>query len=145
MRIGSCRQVHVTAMSDGIARRGRVVLIAQLVVGAVPAGLAFVYAGRDSFYGAVGGSLIAITLMLVLGYTMRKASELAVESPQTSMNVMYVGAVVRFVLVLVLFGIALGGLKLSALYTVAGFVGVMIVGVLASRGRDSGRPMSKTD
>ena len=135
----------MTVMSDGIARRGRMVLIAQLIVGAVSAGLAFWYAGRDASYGVVGGSLIAVTLMLVLGYTMRKASELAVESPQTSMNVMYVCAVVRFVLVLVLFGIALGVLKLSALYTVASFVGVMIVGVLASRGRDSGRPKSKTD
>lgn len=135
----------MTVMSDGIARRSRMVLIVQLIAGAVSAGLAFVYAGRDSFFGVVGGSLIAVTLMLVLGYTMRKASELAVESPQTSMNVMYVGAVVRFVLVLILFGIALGVLKLSALYTVASFVGVMIVGVLASRGRDSGRPKSKTD
>ena len=135
----------MTVMSDGIARRGRTVLIVQLLVAAISAGLAFWYAGRDAFFGVVGGAVIAITLMLVLGYTMRKASELAVESPQTSMNVMYVGAVVRFVLVLVLFGIALGGLKLSALYTVASFVGVMIVGVLASRGRDSGRPKSKTD
>lgn len=135
----------MTVMSDGIARRGRMVLIAQLIVGVVSAVLAFWCVGHDASYGVVGGSLIAVTLMLVLGYTMRKASELAVESPQTSMNVMYVGAVVRFVLVLVLFGIALGVLKLSAMYTVASFVGVMIVGVLASRGRDSGRPKSKTD
>lgn len=135
----------MTVMSDGIARRGRAVLIAQILVAIISAGLAFWFAGREAFFGVIGGSVIAITLMLVLGYTMRKASELAVESPQTSMNIMYVGAVVRFVLVLVLFGIALGGLKLSPLYTVASFVGVMIVGVLASRGRDSGRPKSKTD
>lgn len=135
----------MTVMSDGIARRGRAVLIAQILVAIISAGLAFWFAGQEAFFGVIGGSVIAITLMLVLGYTMRKASELAVESPQTSMNIMYVGAVVRFVLVLVLFGIALGGLKLSPLYTVASFVGVMIVGVLASRGRDSGRPKSKTD
>lgn len=135
----------MTVMSEGIVRRSRVMLVAQLVAAGIVAGLAAGLLGREAALGVVGGSVIAMTLMLVLGYTMRKASELAVESPHTSMNIMYVGAVVRFVLVLVLFGIALGGLKLSALYTVAGFVGIMIVGVLASRGRDSGRPKSKTD
>lgn len=135
----------MTVLSEGIARRGRAGLIAQILAAAISAGLAFWYAGKAGFLGVVGGSVIAIILMLVLSYTMRKASDLAVESPQTSMNIMYVGAVVRFVLVLVLFGIALGGFKLPPLYTVASFVGVMIVGVLFSRGRDSGRPMSKTD
>ncbi len=135
----------MTVMSDGIARRGRTVLAAQLLVAAIAAGAAFWYAGQMALLGVFGGAAIAISLMLVLGYTMRKASELAVESPQNSMNVMYAGAAVRFVLVLVLFGIALGGLKLPALYTVVSFVGVMIVGVVAARGQDSGRPASKTD
>ncbi|OYY55602.1 MAG: hypothetical protein B7Y53_03590 [Halothiobacillus sp. 28-55-5] len=135
----------MTIMSEGIARRGQRVLVIQLVVALLAGGVSFVVAGMPAFNGILGGSLIAIALMLMLRFTMQKASELAVESPQTSMSIMYVGAVVRFIMVLVLFAIALGGFKLLPTYTVGGFIGIMIVGVVFSRSRDSGRPISKTD
>ncbi|OYV25592.1 MAG: hypothetical protein B7Z82_08195 [Halothiobacillus sp. 20-54-6] len=132
-------------MSEGIARRGKRVMAVQLIVATLSAALSYVLAGTQALAGVIGGSAIAMVLMLMLRVTMQRASELAVEAPQASMNIMYVGAVMRFVMVLVLFGIALGGLRLLPTYTVGGFIGIMIVGVLFSRGNDSGRPPSKTD
>jgi ATP synthase protein I len=132
-------------MSEGIARRGQRVLVIQLVIALLAGALSFVLAGAQALNGVIGGSIIAIVLMLMLRFTMQKASELAVESPQTSMNIMYVGAVLRFIMLLVMFAIALGGFKLLPAYTVGGFIGIMIVGVIFSRTSDSGRPISKTD
>lgn len=132
-------------MSEGIARRGQRVLVIQLAVALLAGALSFMLAGLPALNGIIGGSTIAIVLMLMLRFTMQKASELAVESPQTSMSVMYVGAVLRFIMILVMFAIALGGFKLLPTYTVGGFIGIMIVGVVFSRTRDSGRPISKTD
>lgn len=132
-------------MSEGIARRGQWVLVIQLAVALLAGALSFMLAGLPALNGIIGGSTIAIVLMLMLRFTMQKASELAVESPQTSMSVMYVGAVLRFIMILVMFAIALGGFKLLPTYTVGGFIGIMIVGVVFSRTRDSGRPISKTD
>ncbi len=132
-------------MSEGIARRGQRVLVIQLLVALVAGALSYALAGAQALNGVIGGSIIAIVLMLMLRFTMQKASELAVESPQTSMSIMYVGAVLRFIMVLVMFAIALGGFKLLPTYTVGGFIGIMIVGVVFSRSNDSGRPISKTD
>ncbi len=132
-------------MSEGIARRGRMVLGIQLAATIIASALAFGLGGVSALAGVTGGGVIAIVLMLMLRFTMQKASERAVESPQSSLNTMYVGAVLRFIMVLVLFALALGGLKLAPAYTVGGFIGIMIVGVVFSRINDSGRPKSKTD
>lgn len=132
-------------MSDGIARRARRVLVVQSIAAALLVAALYVWRGPDAALGGLGGSIIAVILMLMLRYTMQRATDLAVESPSASMNIMYFGAALRFVTLLILFGLALGWLKLPALYTVGGFVGMMVVGVLATRGADSGRPASKTD
>ncbi|MDA3876674.1 MAG: ATP synthase subunit I [Halothiobacillus sp.] len=135
----------MTIMSDGIARRGRRVLAAQGIATALLVGTLFITQGAHAALGGFGGAVISLILMLMLRLTMQRAADLAVESPSASMNIMYFGAASRFVMLLVLFGLALGWLKLPALYTVGGFVGLMIVGLLATQGSDSGRPASKTD
>ncbi|WP_407275784.1 ATP synthase subunit I [Halothiobacillus sp. DCM-1] len=136
----------MTPMTEGIARRGRLVLIVQsALTGVLVAGFALVW-GSGAALGALGGGLIALVLMGLLRLTMQRAAALAVEAPKDSLNLMYAGAAVRFIVLLILFAVALGWLKLSPAPTVGGFVLVMLAGAVAARGgRDSGRPLSKTD
>ena len=137
----------MTAMTEGIARRGRWVLIVQGVLTALLA--VVLWLGLDAAsaaLAALGGGGIAIVLMGLLRLTMQRATVLAVEAPKDSLNLMYAGAALRFIVLLILFAVALGWLKLSPAPTVGGFVLVMIAGALAARGgSDSGRPASKTD
>ena len=60
-------------------------------------------------------------------------------STQRSQLVLYAGAVVRFVLVLVLFGFGLAGLELAALAMVIGFIAVQLVMPLSAFMRRDGR------
>lgn len=135
----------MSMMSAGIARRGRQVLEWQLVLGAAVVAAAVILKGAPAGYAAAAGSAISIVLMLMLRMTMQRATEIAVEAPRASMNTMYIGAVVRFVALLVMFAIALGWLKLAPTWVVGAFVLVMITGLIAARGHDTGRPASHTD
>lgn len=136
----------MTRMAEGIARRGRVVLIVQILL-TVPLALGlWAGIGREAALGALGGGAIAMILMGMLRWTMQRATVLAVEAPKDSLNLMYAGAALRFIVLILLFAVALGWLKLSPAPTVGGFVLAMLGGAIASRGgRDSGRPASKTD
>ena len=51
----------------------------------------------------------------------QRASLIAGQDPKTAMLTLYMGAVVRFVLVLILFGVGLAGLKLAPLPVIVGF------------------------
>ncbi len=136
----------MTAMTEGIARRGRWVLIVQGVLTALLAVVLWLGLGASAALAALGGGGIAVVLMGLLRLTMQRATVLAVEAPKDSLNLMYAGAALRFIVLLILFAVALGWLKLSPAPTVGGFVLVMIAGALAARGgSDSGRPASKTD
>lgn len=135
----------MSMMSAGIARRGRQVLEWQLVLTAAVIAAAGILQGAFAAYSAAAGGVISIVLMLMLRLTMQRATEIAVEAPRASMNTMYIGAVLRFVALLVMFVIALGWLKLAPTWVVGAFVLVMLTGLVAARGHDSGRPASHTD
>lgn len=130
-------------MAEAITRRGRRVVTIQLIVLALAAGLALLYSPHAAL-SAAGGVAVAMLLAWMLRRTMARATELAVESPQQSMNTMYLGAASRFVALLALMAVGLGLLKLDARFMVGAFVAAMIAGVLAARGQDSGRPTDQT-
>ena len=130
-------------MAEAITRRGRRVVTVQLAVLVLGAGLALLHSPHAAL-SAVGGVAVAMLLAWMLRRSMARATELAVESPQQSMNTMYLGAAVRFVALLALMAIGLGLLKLDARFMVGAFVVAMIAGVLAARGQDSGRPTDRT-
>lgn len=135
----------MSKMSAAIAQRGRRVLLAQLVVAALATIAAGLFAGQVAALATVGGTAISVTLMLMLRLTMQRAADIAVEAPQASMNTMYIGAALRFIALLAMFAIALGWLGLAPTWLVGAFVLVMLTGVIAARGKDSGRPASQTD
>ena len=77
-----------------------------------------VFSSLSAFYGAA----ITIASTLVLKRNVRRADEFSISAPSKSMGVLYFGAVQRFVLVLALFIIGLGVLKLDAIAVMAGFI-----------------------
>lgn len=133
----------MSRMAEAITRRGRRVVTVQLTVLALAVGAALFYSPHAAL-SAAGGVAVAMLLAWMLRRTMARATELAVESPQQSMNTMYLGAAVRFVALLALMAVGLGLLKLDARFMVGAFVVAMIAGVLAARGQDSGRPTDQT-
>lgn len=130
-------------MAEAITRRGRRVVTVQLIVLLLAVGAAQLHSLHAAL-SAAGGVAVAMLLAWMLRRTMARATELAVESPQQSMNTMYLGAAVRFVALLALMAVGLGLLKLDARFMVGAFVVAMVVGVLAARGQDSGRPTDQT-
>lgn len=133
----------MSRMAEAITRRGRRVVTLQLIVLALAGGASLVESAHASL-SAAGGVVVAMLLAWMLRRTMARATELAVESPQQSMNTMYLGAAVRFVALLALMAVGLGLLKLDARFMVGAFVVALVVGVLAARGQDSGRPTDQT-
>ncbi|MDM7323006.1 MAG: ATP synthase subunit I [Gammaproteobacteria bacterium] len=104
---------------EHLARR---LLLAQLIstvllgvlwggLGAYSDGLAVIY-----------GGLVSMVLAWLHKRGIRKAEQRVIRDPKGSMLVLYVGAVVRFLLLIGLLGVGMGVLKLSALPLFAGFV-----------------------
>jgi len=97
---------------------------------------------KDGSWGAISafyGGLVSVASTTMLSRGINRAGRAAEKSAQTSQAILYLGAVVRFVLVLALFGIGLGVLKLAALAVIIGFVVTQLVFVLMAgrQGREA--------
>lgn len=104
----------------------RALLAAQLAVTVLLAG-ALLVAGRPAAaQGAAFGGGTALLSAGVLGLTVRGAARRAKRSPGSEMVVLYVGAVLRFVAVLVLFAVGMGVLKLPPVAILAGFAAAQL-------------------
>ncbi|MFW6341654.1 MAG: ATP synthase subunit I [Halothiobacillaceae bacterium] len=121
-------------MSEPIRRRGPRILLAQLLVLALAAGAGVVWWDGARALAAAAGGAVSVLLLWMLRVTMQKAAETAAEDPQGSSIRLYVGAGVRFVLLLVLFAIGLGLLGLDPVGMIAGYAVVQAAGVLAAQG-----------
>jgi ATP synthase protein I len=113
-----------------LAQQARKVLGAQLLVTVLVAAL-FLLQGTWASVSALYGGLASVIIALLLRRGIRRASQLALENPKKSMTILYVGAVQRFVLVLVLLALGLAGLKLDPVAVCVGFA-VAQVGYLAN-------------
>jgi ATP synthase protein I len=131
-------------MAEAIGRRGRRVVQVQSAILLAAGGVSLLHSPHAAL-SSVAGVAVAMILAWMLRRSMARATELAVEAPQRSMNTMYLGAAVRFVSLLVLMAAGLGLFGFDARFMVAAFVLAMVAGVLAARGRDSGRPATEND
>lgn len=93
--------------------------------------------GRWDAVSAVYGGLVGVSMTLLLSRGVALAGKMP--SLSQSQIVLYVGAVVRFVLVLALFAIGLAGFDLAPLAMVAGFVAAQLVFPFTALGRGDGR------
>ena len=102
-------------------------VIALQVGVSVLVGVAFMVAkGEGAGYAAFFGGVISMAVALLLGRGVARASEVARQDHKKSMLILYVGAVQRFVLVLVLFGVGLKALSLSFIPMLVGFAGAQL-------------------
>ena len=118
---GASGEQSPSSVGHEIAAQGRRVIGAQIVAGMLAAtgfGIAQgVWAAQSGLFGA----FISVFAAVMLRRGVQRASQIAGQDPKTAMLTLYMGAVVRFVLVLILFGVGLAGLKLSPLPVIVGF------------------------
>lgn len=107
--------------TNKMTHQTRRIIGAQVVVGALVAAGFGVAGGAGGAQAALYGAFISVFAAVMLRRGVQRASQIAGQDPKTAMLTLYMGAVVRFVLVLILFGVGLAGLKLSPLPVIAGF------------------------
>jgi F0F1-type ATP synthase assembly protein I len=99
----------------------------QLMAGVAVAAGFFVIKGSWEALSAGYGGLVSVLMTMLLSRGVLRAGRVASQSPGRSQALLYLGAAVRFVLVLALFGIGLARLGLAPLATVIGFVLVQLM------------------
>jgi ATP synthase protein I len=114
-----------------VARR---VIVLQLGVSALIAAAFFMARGEGEAYAALFGGLIGVAVAYLLGRGVARATQTARLDHKKSMLILYLGALQRFVLVLVLFAAGLKVLQLSFIPMVAGFAGAQLAYASARRG-----------
>ncbi len=124
METGAQRLVHET----------RRIIKLQLIVGVLVAAGFFLAYGPWEAVSALYGGLISAVSALILRWGVVQAGGAVQQDEKNSGEViLYAGAAIRFVLVLVLFGVGLAILKLTPLATVLGFITVQLVFLYAAR------------
>ena len=90
----------------------RSLLIIQAIL--VLAGLAvsFYYLGEAGLLPAAYGGSVAVANTILLSRRLESAGEMAEKNPDGGVLSLYLGVIQRFVFVLVMFGVGMGGLKL---------------------------------
>ena len=116
-----------------VQRNARKVMGLQTAMAALAAAVFGVVEGSMPALAAFFGGMIGVSVSWLLRHGVLKAAEIAKSDPGKSMLVLYMGAVQRFVLVLALFGLGLGLLKLDPLATVIGFGVAQVAYVVVMR------------
>jgi ATP synthase protein I len=104
----------------------RKLILLQVGVSTVIAAAFFMAKGQGEALAAFYGGVISIVIAFLLGRGVVRAADAARRDPKKSMLILYLGAVQRFALVLVLFGVGLKGLSLAFLPMLAGFAGAQL-------------------
>ncbi len=110
----------MSKLGADLAAKARRVVIVQLAITAIVALLFLVQGAWDALSAVYGGvASVFLALLSIRGF--KRANEHALNDPKKSMLILYIGAVQRFVAVVVLLAIGLGGLKLEPLAVFIGF------------------------
>lgn len=116
----------------GLGGAARAVLVYQAGITVLVAAVFMVMGGLWPGIAAFYGGLVAMTLTWLLKRRVSGVAQAAQVSPGKSMMLLYLGVVQRFLLVLALFALALGVLKLDPLASIVGF-GLGQLGYVISR------------
>lgn len=82
---------------------------------------------------AIYGGVLSIVVNMTLSLAVLKAASVAKSDPKTAMGLLYVSAIVRFILILALFAVGIGGLELNPIPLVITAVATWLTGIAASR------------
>lgn len=111
----------------------RKLILLQVGVSVVIAVAFFMAMGQGEALAAFYGGVISIVIAFLLGRGVVRAAEAARQDHKKSMLILYVGALQRFILVLVLFGIGLKGLGLPFIPMIVGFAGAQLAYLINMR------------
>ena len=111
----------------------RKLILLQVGVSVVIAVAFFMAMGQREAIAAFYGGVISIVIAFLLGRGVVRAAEAARQDHKKSMLILYVGALQRFILVLVLFGIGLKGFGLPFVPMIAGFAGAQLAYLINMR------------
>ena len=111
---------------DLLAKTRRLIGL-QLMAGVAVAAGFFMIKGSWEALSAGYGGLVSVLMTTLLSRGVLMAGRIVPGNPGGSQALLYLGAAVRFVLVLALFGIGLAALGLAPLATVVGFVVVQLM------------------
>ena len=103
-----------------IAARAKWVISTQLIISIIVA-VVFLTKGTWESLAAIYGGLVSVCISVLLIRGFDRASEVAKEDPKKSMQILYVGAVQRFVMVLGLIALGIALLKMDPVAIIAGF------------------------
>ncbi len=124
METGAQRLVHET----------RRIIKLQLIVGVlVAAGFFLAYGPWEAVSALYGGLISAVSALILRWGVVQAGGAVQQDEKNRGEVILYAGAAIRFVLVLVLFGVGLAILKLTPLATVLGFITVQLVFLYAAR------------
>jgi ATP synthase protein I len=123
----------VDIAASQVQLNARKVIGLQIAIATLAAAVFGIVEGSMHAISAFFGGMISVGVSLLLRRGVLKAAEVAKDDPSKSMLVLYMGAVQRFVLVLALFGLGLGLLKLDPLATVIGFGVAQVAYVVVMR------------
>lgn len=116
------------ALAHKIAKGRKYQLIVLLVI-------AVLFGIRDinHAFAAIYGGVLSIVVSLTLSIAVLKATAIAKNDPKTAMGILYVSAVLRFVLVLALFAVGIGWLGFNPIPLVVAAIATWLTGIIASR------------
>lgn len=104
----------------------------QAIIGLV---MVAIFATQSQIQAAAYGFFVGMMNIALLAYTFKKANKKSAENPQTGILVLYLSAVIRFILLAVLFILGLSLLKLNPLAVVLTFVAMQIGQVFNLKGK----------
>jgi ATP synthase protein I len=116
-----------------LAAKTRSVASSQVISSVVVAGLFLMLGAWDSVSALYGGFSSVLTV-LFLSRGVKRAEEAVLRDPKRSLQILYFGAVQRFLLVAVLLALGLAILKLAPIAMCVGFAVAQLSFVMGSRG-----------
>ena len=119
-----------------LVARARKVIGLQIAIGGLIATGFFLVQGEQEAKAAFYGGLISVIAAWMLSRGVIKAGNMARLNPRTGTWILYISAALRFMLVLVLFGIGLALLELKPVAMITGFVAAQLIYLVRFGDRD---------
>jgi ATP synthase protein I len=115
-----------------LAAKTRSVASYQIITSIIVAGLFLMHGALDSVSALYGG-FASILIALYLSRGVKRAEEAVLRDPKQSLQILYFGAVKRFLLVVGLLVLGLAVLKLAPIALCVGFAAAQMSFVIGSR------------
>ena len=97
--------------------------------------MVFIFTTQGLLWASAYGLFIGVVNVVLLGMTFKKANDKSAENPKAGILVLYLSAVLRFILLAVLFILGLQLLKLDPLAVVLTFVVMQVAQVFNLKGK----------